>query len=251
MIRSTTVFILAAAASIAAGAEASSARQLHVGDASVDGSRLQPYDNVWRYSLRPAGGDWKPQALWTDHLQRVHRDGRELLQRVQGTVYVNGKTTSVVNTFDPGTLAPVSAEARGTEGEYLRRDFDGSRVTSVRRTAQDPAEKRATLDLDQAPFDFFGGMYGLLIAMCELEPGIDLAIPSIDEFEDKARSVTVHVEREEAVTAGRLGKVNAWVVSTRLPEYDMKFWLTKSPPYVLRLDMHLNKNNADATFEML
>lgn len=247
----STSILLATLTLCLATAAGAAPKQVVPGSALVDGSNLKAYDNVWRYTIHRADGTIRPQALWTDHLQKVHRGNRDLLYRVQGVVYVNGAITSQVNVFDPASLSPVSDQTRAPNGDVLKRKFHGKHVISIRTTAGKIGEKRTEIDLKQAPFDFFGGMYGLLISCLPMKPGATFSLPSIDEFEDKPRTVTVRIGKKEWVQAGRMGRVRAWVATTRLPEYDMKFWVTKSPPYVIRLDMHLNKKNVDATFEMI
>src|SRR4051794_1663218 len=75
---------------------------------SFDGTFLQPYTNVWRYTVRLPDGSTHDQGLWTDQLLKIKRDGKDVLLRVQGTVLVNGNTASVVNVFDPTSMLPLS-----------------------------------------------------------------------------------------------------------------------------------------------
>jgi hypothetical protein len=221
------------------------------GDAAVDGSFLQPYTNAWLYTARMANGETKPQGLWTDQLRFVQRDGRRLLQRVQGTVYVNGLTTSVVNVFDPKTMAPVESQLHGIDGSLLKRDFAGGHVVTTKALKTGAAEERSEIDLVPAPFDFSGGMYGLLIAALPLQTNQDIRLSDIDEFENKARDADVHIGKQEWVMAGRRGRVKAWVATSSSADYKMVFWLTRQPPYIIRLDMHKYDSGTDLRWEML
>lgn len=234
-----------------ATASAADPKTLAPGDAAVDGSFLRPYSNVWLYTARMPSGETKTQGLWTDQLQFVQRDGHQLLQRVQGTVYANGATTSVVNVFDPKTMAPVESQLHGVDGRLLRRTFAGGHVATTNTAKAGAPEERSEIDLARAPFDFSGGMYGLLIDALPLQAGKDFRLSDIDEFESKARAADIHVEKQDWVLEGSRGRIKAWIATTSTPDYRMVFWLSKQPPYIIRLDMHMNDSGAELRWEML
>src|SRR5262245_19348123 len=105
-----------AVAAAAQPASAASPAPIAVGAAAVDGAVLQPYDNVWRYTVRLADGTVKVQGLWTDHLERIEVDGRSVFRRVQGMTYVNGLSSANLNVFDPKTVAPISSLLHAPDG---------------------------------------------------------------------------------------------------------------------------------------
>jgi len=219
-----------------------------VGDSAVDGSFLKPYDNVWRFSVETvAEGVDHFQGLWTDHLQAVQKDGKSLFQRAQGMTYVDGRTTSVVNVFDPKTLAPVSSESRNPDGSFLHRDFKGAHVEYRRVASPGAKEETGAFDLPSPVFDFAGGMYGLLLAGFPLKEGYSASFTAVDEYEGKIQPVTFKVVRTESVVAGSKGKVQAFVVEA---EGGFTFWLTREPPYIIRLIMVGPRKNI-AKWEML
>ena len=244
------LLLMLSAATVPVIAAAAESMVLVPGDASVDGSFLQPYSNVWLYTARKPGGETRIQGLWTDQLQFVQRDGKQLLQRVQGTVYADGRTTSIVNVFDPKTMTPVESRLHGIDGSLLTRKFDGGRIVSTKAQAG-VTEERGEAQLERAPYDFSGGMYGLLIATLPLRTHADLQLADVDEFENKARSAQIHVDRQEWVQAGARGKVHAWVATSNTPDYAMTFYVTRDAPYVIRLDMHKVDGGVDLRWEML
>lgn len=204
-----------------------------VGAPAWSTARLQPYENVWRYTATLANGDVKVQGLWSDRMDLVDRDGRKVMRRVQGMTYVNGLTSSTINIFDPVTLAAVFSETHKLDGSWIKRAFDGTTVTET--LGASPADKVGTTTVISMPepvFDFWGGMYGTLIAALPLKVGMHGTIPSIAEFSPDYQPATFDVVREEDLRAGALGVVHTFVVQTE----GMTFWLSASAPYVLKLE---------------
>src|SRR5947209_20561923 len=104
----------AAATVLAQASTGSGAAQLtttvHVGHGTLDGSFLKPYNNAWMYVAEGADGTLHPQGVWTDHMQWTVLDGKRVLLRFQGTTFLNGSANTIVNIFDPRTLAPIKSE---------------------------------------------------------------------------------------------------------------------------------------------
>jgi hypothetical protein len=99
-------------------------------------------------------------------------------------------------------------------------------------------------------YDFFGGMYGVLLANLPLRTGLTGDLPSIAEFSDSLVPAHYAVIRRERLRAGRLGERDAWVVETGQDGAKMTFWLSQQAPYVIRLEIE-NQNGIRTTFEML
>jgi len=225
---------------------------VRVGDGTLDGSFLQPYNNAWFYSVRVAGGPQVPQGIWSDHMQWTTVDGRQAMLRVQGTTYVKGLSTVILNVFDPRTLAPIRSETHNIDGSVLRRTFAGTHVTTeTLANARDSAAPRAT-DLPGAVYDFNGGMFGILMAALPFEEGLKGTLPAIADDEARPTAEPFEVLRQEEVDAGARGKVKAWVVDSARPgKYTMRFWVTKSAPYVIRLVMTDVEHDRVLTWDML
>jgi hypothetical protein len=234
-------FSLLAGGSAHAQTAAPDSTKLKVGDASFDGSLLKPYKNAWKVVYAFPG---KPPFLvgtWTDELAEVETGGRRLLKRTQTADYAKYHiVTTYTNVFDPKTMAPVSQDFRRSDtGEWAHREFDGPVVKYSRGESADPAKTLSgQLKLDQAVFDYNGGMYGVLLAALPLREGYKAVFPSLSEDRDELEWVSITVGKQEMVDAGPGKQVMAWPVDTEA-NYSNKshsiFWITKEPPYVIQL----------------
>ncbi len=211
--------------------------KINVGDPAMDGSALKPYTNVWKLSIIGKSGTTVTVGAWTDDLRWVEVDGRKLLQRTQiSAVSINLKATQTINVFDPKTMAAVRSESRGTNGDYRLLEFD---KTKIKRKVMDPAVKSTptedTLNVDAPVFDFYGGMYGMLLVNLPLRIGYSATLPAIDENTNAFTWVTATVTGREKAGIGGGKQVEAWIVESNTSLGPMKFWLTKEAPYVIRL----------------
>jgi hypothetical protein len=231
-----------------AKAEPSSSPVAPVPDASI----LAPYNNAWLYSARLPSGETRPQGIWSDHLQFRDIEGRRALLRVQGMTYGTGASSSVLNAFDPQTMEPILSQTRGPDGKSIRRTFANGIVHSVNMASPCAAEVSADFPLSGVLYDFYGGMYGLLLATFPLHEGAIGSFQSIDEFENTNVPARYQVVRRERVSAGSRGHVSAWrVQSGREGQYSMTFWLTKAPPYIIKLEMVNDGDPRVLTFDMI
>jgi hypothetical protein len=100
-------------------------------------------------------------------------------------------------------------------------------------TGSKPEE--ATVKLDQPVFDFYGGMYGMLISTLPLADGYAAEIPTFDTNKMAIDWVPVRVKGREVVEASPGKKVETWVVETPTKLYGrMTWWVTKEAPYVIK-----------------
>lgn len=233
-------------------ASAQSAITVHVGDGTLDGSFLEPYNNAWIYTAKLADSSVHPQGIWSDHVQWTTVNGKRAMLRVQGVTFATGASNVILNTFDPKTLAPLASETHRIDGTIRRRTFDGRRMTSVELANAKDTKAPDTTDLSQPIYDFNGGMYGILLASLPFKEGFTGALPAISDDSTAVRGEPFRVLHQEDVTAGSRGKVNAWVVeSTRPGQYTLHFWLTKTPPYIIKLIMTDQAHGRILTWEML
>jgi hypothetical protein len=223
-----------------------------MGDGTLNGSFLRPYNNAWIYVAKSADGTVHPQGIWTDHMQWSVVNGKRVMLRVQGTTFLDGRANTIVNFFDPRTLAPIKSETHGVDGTIFRRTFDGSHITSVELAGSGDKKDPAAFDLPQAVYDFNGGMYGILLASLPLRKGLKGTLPAIADRDPALTAEPFEVIGRESVHAGARGNVTAWVVeSTHPDEYTMRFWLTKTPPYIIRLVMDDQAHHRVLTWDML
>lgn len=214
---------------------------IKVGDAVIDGSFLKPYKNAWKIIYTFPGKDPMLVGTWTDELAAIDVHGRSLLKRTQMADYAKYNiVTSYVNVFDPKTLAPISQDFRRSDtGEWAHRDFDKSRVIYQRGGPENKGKKETgQIDLNEAIFDYNGGMYGVLLAALPLHEGLTAALPTLSEDRDELDRVLVKVGKQELVDAGPGKQVLAWRVDTEgnyANQSHSIFWITKEPPYVIQL----------------
>ena len=207
------VMILGLAAPLVAGANdaAPPRASVIVGDGTINGLFLKPYNNVWAMTAhRRSDGKTKFIGLWTDHLEQIRIGEIEADLRVQGMTYVNGITSATYNAFDPTSLRPYWSQTNKTTGEVFHRDFSGKHITSSTSHLGANDAQKHEFDLPSEAYDFDGGMYGLVLAGLPLKPGLTGTIPSIAEFDDVPVTRSYRVLREEDISAGPLGKVKAW-----------------------------------------
>jgi hypothetical protein len=225
---------------------------VEVGDGTLDGSFLVPYNNAWFYSVKFADGRVVPEGIWSDHLQWTTINGKQEMLRVQGTSFISGVSDVILNVFNPKTLAPIKSEAHHIDGTIFRRTFDGRRVASVTLANAKDSKIPDAAELPQPVYDFNGGMYGILLASLPLKEGLKGTLPAIGDQDAKVSREPFEVLRQETVSAGARGSVKAWVVDSARPgNYTMRFWLTKNPPYIIRLVMTDDAHGRVMTWEML
>jgi len=206
--------------------------------ARFEGSKLRPYVNAWRYDVTLPDGSVHPQGIWTDQLIRTKQGGRDVLVRTQGTVLVNGKTAIVMNTFDPLTLAPISDRQTLKGGGMQERAFRTHEIEARRTETAGAAEKVTISPFTGALYDYYGGMYALLLSTAPLKKGYEASFSSIDEFEDTPVRVDFKVLGRERVPAGSRGSIETWKVGSNRPgQYDLIAWVSDRPPYVIRLNI--------------
>ena len=128
-------------------------------------------------------------------------------------------------------MAPVHGEARSSDGGWMLRDFSGSRVTTTIKEAGGSA-RTVTTTTAEPVFDFHGGMTGLLLAALPLRAGFEARLPGIGDRD--ADYTQIRVVRRETVSAGRLGKVSAWMVEIGPRPAASIYWIVKGAPYVVR-----------------
>jgi hypothetical protein len=225
---------------------------VHVGDGTLDGSFLVPYNNAWFYSVKFSDGRELPEGIWSDHMEWTTVNGKRAMLRVQGVSFIRGASNVIMNVFSPDTLAPISSETHNVDGTVFKRTFDGAHITSVSLANARDTKAPAVNVLPQAVYDFNGGMFGILIASLPLKEGFRGTLPAIADHDDTLTTEPFEVLRQEDVEAGARGKVKAWVVESARPgDYTMKFWVTKAAPYIIKLVMTDKTHGRVLTWDMI
>lgn len=228
---------------------------VHVGDPAMNGSAIQPYDNVWLVTVHYNDGRIVDRGLSTDHVRFIDVNGKRYLSRIEGEddVIVHpgqqpvGRSSMTFNIFDPATMAPLHGESHSSAGDAIVRDFDGTRVTTKTRTTAGGPDASSETSTKEAVFDFHGGMTGLLLASLPLAPGFQAQLPGIGDSD--LDYTPIRVIGEETVAAGRLGIAKAWKVEIGPAPAKSIYWISKQAPYVLKAVV--NGPHAFASWDMI
>src|SRR5438477_12102697 len=96
-----------AAQSKAESSSPSNSKRVEVGDATVTGSHLKAYTNLWKFTQQKPGGAAEPAGTWSDSLESVDFEGRPALKRTQIAKYdKKAIQLTFVSLFDPKTMEP-------------------------------------------------------------------------------------------------------------------------------------------------
>ena len=210
---------------------------VEVGDAKLTGSQLRPYTNLWAMSQQKPGGTSEKVGTWSDSLETTNYEGRPAMKRTQIAKYdKKGIQLTFVSIFDPKTMAPFSFDyARSDNGNIRHVEFRQEHVTYRHTYSSDSKPAEATAKLDRQVFDFYGGMYGVLISTLPLTEGYTATIPALDTNTMAIDWIPVHVKGRETVAAGAGEQAETWVVETPTKLYGrMTWWVRKEPPYVIK-----------------
>src|SRR5262249_41265080 len=143
---------------------AGSAR-LEVGDVRITGSHLKPYTNLWRMTQQKPGETAKETGTWSDLLESTVYNGQLAMKRTRIANYEKkGIKLTFVSVFEPKTMKPLVFDYSRSDNGNVRHVEFGPNAVIYRHTDSTgvkPAE--AKVKLDRNVFDFYGGMYGILI----------------------------------------------------------------------------------------
>ena len=219
--------------------------RLSVGDPGVSGVHLKPYTNLWKFTQQKPGAPAVEAGTWSDALEPTTFSGRPALKRSQVAKYNKGGIIlTFVSVFDPSTMEPYSFDyVRSDDGNVRHVDFRHETVVyrETEKTGIEP--KESSVKLDRPVFDFYGGMYGVLISTLPLREGYSAEIPTFDTTKMAIDWVPVRVVGRETVPAGAGKSAKAWVVETPTKLYGkMTWWVTKEAPYVIKAVLEIPSN---------
>ena len=215
-----------------------------VGDGTVDGSRIVPYDNAWKVTVRHKDGMIEDGGLATDHVTFKTIDGKKYLVRVEGDVQNDGTRSDTTVTYsDPLTLAPFEGQEFASDGSVVKRMFEGTHVVVRMQSAAKAKEEVRQFDLPRPVFDFRGNMAGLLLRAQPLAVGYGARVPWADP-NGGMHATEIHVLRRETVDAGMKGRVETWVVAIGAAPSHVTYWIADEAPYVIKAEI---RGDSDVT----
>jgi hypothetical protein len=219
--------------------------RVEVGDVGITGSHLRPYTNLWKFTQQKPGGIAEEAGTWSDSLESTVYNGQPAMKRTQIANYnKKGIKLTFVSVFDPKTMKPFSFDYSRSDNGNVRHVEFGSQTVIYRHTDSTGAKpEEARVKLDRNVFDFYGGMYGILISTLPLADGYAAEIPTLDTNKMAIDWVPVRVKGRETVPAGAEKKTETWVVETPTKLYGrMTWWVTKEPPYVIKAVLEVPKS---------
>lgn len=224
-----------------------SLKRLEVGDSKITGADLKPCENFWNLTQKKPGEAPEEVGTWSDSIERTSFQKHPAFKRTQVANYhKKGVRLTFVSMFDPKTMEPFSFDySRSDNGNVRHVEFRHETVTYRHKDATDSPPQETTVKLDRPVFDFYGGMYGILISTLPLDFGYQAEIPALDTNNMAVDWVSVRVTGRETVGAGPGKAAEAWVVETATKLYGrMTWWVTKKPPYVIKAVLEIPKDES-------
>lgn len=213
---------------------------LRVGDPSIDGTILRPYQNRFSQStLLPDGSVREGVIDWTDELVESDLQGRRQLRRSITTYRIRDAAVLSFGgaLFHPSTLAPVSSTETLSIEDYWHVNFDrdGLVATGVKVTKPRGSKPRFIhWTLEEPAFDTYNATFGLLYAALPLATRYSATLPVVSDDKSKLERLTMRVVGEEDVPMGG-GVQHAWVVEDDSRTGPTTYWLIQAPPYILKM----------------
>ena len=208
--------------------------QLRVGD--LDASKLKPYVSSWRVlEISPDGTSKEVQRSF-DQLATERLNGRLVWRQHQYEIPSGG---GFDGRSDFKTFAPVDAFERAADGGYRKLRYASDVVHLECRSSRCPPDLRdgavhsRRIATGMATFDYWGGTYGLLLALVPLKVGRSYQVPVLHPARGLIQ-LRVDVEAKETIKAANGASIAAYRLRTPLTGW--VYHVTDRPPYWVRLE---------------
>ena len=220
-------------------------QQLSVGDPRIDARKLKPYAGQWRVVEKRLDGSQVEVERSSEKVDRVRNKGRRVWRQIQHETFGNTGTSDMTVLTDASSFAPLLAEQKDVRDGSLKRISYHGREIGIEcgghlcpPTIKAPAQGtiRHAVRTDAAPFDYFGGSYGILFAVLPLKVGARFRVPVYSPAQGLIW-LRVEVTGTERVNAGGGRMVEAFRVVT--PQNGWVYHVSKKPPYWLRLEYRM------------
>ena len=205
----------------------------------LDASRLRPYVSQWRVvEIAPTGTSRETQRSY-DQLAKVSLGGRTVWRQHQYDLAPGQPGGSFDAHSDTRTFAPIDALERAGDGGYRQLRYEPSVVHLECRGSRCPPDARdgqvhrRDIPTETATFDYWGGTYGLLLALLPLKPGTSYAVPLLHPARGLIR-LQVDVEARETIKAANGAPIAAYRLRTPLTGW--VYHVTDRPPFWVRLE---------------
>ena len=203
---------------------------------------MRPYTNIWKVTIATKGHP-KNVGTWSDQLSTRQVDGRQAFVRIQIFKIINGSTNTLITAFDAKNMRPFSSSLLTSDGDATLRSFVPGKVQIVDASGSDRGVPTVHTKKVQADaYDFNAGMYGILLVGLPLRAHLSGVFETYGQADASIEHVSYTVQRQEQVEAKPHHFVRAWVVDAHYldahraeGDAKMRFWITKLPPYIIKL----------------
>jgi hypothetical protein len=218
---------------------------------------LQPFSHTYVVTANRKGKSFVV-SHWNDKLDSINVGGKQAYRRTQISTQVNGKVRTWISVFNPQTLAPIADTFDSSDGEIFARVFNGGRVTSYSSSGQAQGiMSTSTTEVPAHYSDFNGGQFGLALLLLPLSSRYTTTLTSFAPNGEELQSVPIAVQKKEKLTYGTCS-YDAYVVRASFLAKDypdeednfMTFWVTKKPPYIVKLVTDAPKIDLTVTYEL-
>lgn len=203
---------------------------------------LQPFSHVYAVTAT-VNGRPAVTSRWQDTLDEVTIGGRRVYRRTQISIQSNGKVRTWVSVFVPDSLVPISDTFNTSDGDIFIRTFANGVATDYSSSGA----QRGAITTSRAPLptgysDFNGGQFGLALLQLPLGPHYKTTLTTFGTTDSAIQLIPIEVLRMEKVGIGSCSPDALVVRATFAAKYYpdegenfMTFWLTRAPPYVVKL----------------
>lgn len=217
-----------------------------VGASHVSGTDIQPYANEWLTTSHLPDGTVSPTGRWTDSVEVVRRNGRELLRRTQKTFDVNDSlVTTQTHLVDRHSMAPILNHL--VSGDRLvHLDFGDLHASGFLLMASDQPAIPMDAEIPATAFDWDIG--GLLLLAFDMKEGDEVRFPYLNfiptemgeggmptQMGAAVQWLTATAQKSERIEAGSLGYIAAVPVQVVQGARTFTFWLLENAPYIAKL----------------
>lgn len=215
------------------------------GDERLNGKFLTNYTNKWKVTFVNADGSTIPNRIWTDYGNIIELDNKSYLHRVQDLYdpQMNLQDTWI-NMVEQKTLAPQIFTSISPNGTHRHYKFNGNNISGK---VKQPNEEAIATDttFNQGVYDW--NLYGMLLVGLPLAEGLIARIPIYSAQTNGLDWLTANVVGREDAQLDNSKSISTWKVIT---DKSLTFWLTKSAPYVIKLELQL-PNDTKLIWEMI
>lgn len=199
----------------------------------LNSSIFEPYTNKWKVTFMSLDGKQSPNRIWTDYSQILNIGDKSYLLRVQDLYSPEMKLQNTwINRVELPSLKPIHFSTFTPSGGFSFFEFSDEIIYSCSNLNKEHQIRHDTTSIDGGAYDW--NLYGILLAALPFNQNKVYQIPYFDTNVLEVKNLFAYVNGAETVLKLDGKKVDTWKIVTNK---NLVFWLTKSPPYVIKLEL--------------